>query len=145
MKLPSIFNFTGLMISETYINEVLEVNEEIREFGLELTAKDVTQIINARNKVLYNYGRVELSYDVTKKIIKEFGSSFFVNNENYISIFNEMNELFYYIKNETEDKIGDDNLIYIMKDLFDHSCGGSVELLMSNLEEFARNFRKKLE
>ena len=32
-------------------------------------------------------------------------------------------------ENETGDKIGDDDLIHIMRDYFDNRCFGSIELL----------------
>lgn len=144
MSLPSIFNFTELMMGETYINELLETNKETKEYGLALTIEDVKQIINVRNKILNNYGRVELSFDVTKKIIEEFSPSAFIDDKNFVSTINELLESFYYLKNETEDKIGDKELIHLMKGLFENSCEGSIELLNSSLQEFSRKFREKL-
>lgn len=145
MNLPNIFNFEQTMLSEVYINELLQTNEETKKYGLELTLEDSLQIINTRNKVLKNYGRIELSFEVTKKLIEGFASSAFINDKNYVEILNELQETFYYLKNETEDKLGDDILIELMKDLFENSCEGSIELLNSNLEGVSRNFRKKLE
>lgn len=145
MDLISILNFGPSMLDETNINELLEVNEEIKKSGIALTLEDAKQIINVRNKVLQGYGRIELSFEVTKKLIKVFGSSTFINDKNYMYILNDMQETFYYLKNETEDRLGDDKLIELMKDLFENYCEGSVELLNSHLEEFSRNFRKKLE
>lgn len=145
MSLPNIFNFEQTMLSKANINELLETNKEIKKNGLMLNLEDVKQLINVRDKVLNSYGRVELSFQVTKKLIKVFSSSAFVNDENYVWILNDLQETFYYLKNETEDKISDDKLIELMKDLFENSCEGSIELLNSNLEEFSRNFRKKLE
>lgn len=143
MNLPNIFNFEQVILSEVYINELLQVNEETKKNGLVLTFQDVKQIINVRNKVLKNYGRIELSFEVTKNLIKAFSSSAFINDNNYMCIINDLQETFYYLKNETEDKLGDNKLIELMKDLFENSCEGSVELLNSYLEEFSRNFRKK--
>lgn len=145
MNLPNIFSFEETRLSKLYINELLQTNEETKKYGLLLTLEDVKQIINVRNKVLENYGRIELSFEVIKRIIKVFSSSAFINDKNYVWILNELQEAFYYLKNETEDRIGDDKLIELMKDLFENSCEGSVELLCSRLEEFSRNFRKKLD
>ena len=47
------------------------------------------------------------------------------------------------MKNETEDKIGDDALIRVIKDCFENSCGGSIEVLKGKLQIFADDFRKK--
>lgn len=145
MNLINIFSLEQSTLKEAYINELLELNEESKKNALMLTLEDVKQIIKVRNKVLKSYGRIELSFEVTKKLIKTFSSSAFINDKNYLCILSDIQETFYYLKNETEDKIGDDKLIELMRDLFENYCEGSVELLNSNLEEFSRNFRKKLE
>jgi len=47
------------------------------------------------------------------------------------------------MKNETEDSIGDDELISLMQESFNHSCEGSIELLKNReLALFARNMRR---
>ncbi|MBC2582093.1 DUF6323 family protein [Clostridium sp. DJ247] len=144
MNLIDIFNSGEGSLNELYVNELLQTNEETKKYGLVLTFEDVLQIINVRNKVLKSYGRIELSFQVTKKFIEVFSSSAFINDKNYVRALNEMQEVFYYLKNETEDKLCDDELIELIKDLFENSCEGSVELLYGSLEEFSRNFRKKL-
>lgn len=142
MNFPSIFNFNQSILTEVYTNELLQLNEETKKYGLELTLEDVKQIMNIRNKVLKGYGRVELSFDVTKKLIEAFSASAFVNENNYVSILNDLQELFYYMKNETEDKLSDEKIINLMKEKFEDSCEGSVDLLNSYLEEYSRSFRK---
>lgn len=142
MNLPSIFNFNQSILTEVYANELLQLNEETKKYGLELTLEDVKQVMNARNKVLKGYGRVELSFDVTKILIETFSASAFVNEKNYVSILNDLQELFYYMKNETEDKLSDEKIIKLMKEKFEDSCEGSIDLLNSCLEEYSRSFRK---
>lgn len=142
MNLPSIFNFNQSILTEVYANDLLQLNEETKKYGLELTLEDVKQVMNARNKVLKGYGRVELSFDVTKKLIETFSVSAFVNEKNYVSILNDLQELFYYMKNETEDKLSDEKIIKLMKEKFEDSCEGSIDLLNSCLEEYSRSFRK---
>lgn len=56
----------------------------------------------------------------------------------------ELHEIFYYLRNETEDKIGDVKLIHMMKDYFDGPCASSLEILRSKMEEFAENFRRDM-
>ena len=57
------------------------------------------------------------------------------------SSLNELHEIFYYLRNETEDRIGDSKFIHMIKVYFDQDCAGSLELLKSKLEEFAEKFR----
>lgn len=142
MNLPNIFNFNQSILTEVYANDLLQLNEETKKYGLELTLEDVKQVMNARNKVLKGYGRVELSFDVTKNLVKTFSTSAFVNEKNYVSILNDLQELFYYMKNETEDKLSDEKIIKLMKEKFEDSCEGSIDLLNSCLEEYSRSFRK---
>lgn len=145
MNLPNIFNFDLTRLSESYANELLKINEQINEQGLGITLEDAKQIINTRDKVLNNYGRVELSLQATEKIMKLFSYSSFINQNNYVGSINDLQETFYYLRNETKDKISDDELIELMKDLFENSCEGSIELLNSLLEEFFIKYRKTLE
>lgn len=143
MLLPMVLNSIHPLLRETYIGELLKSNERTKEYGLVLTAEEVQHIIEVRNHVLNSYGRVELGLEVTKELIDNFCTSAFVNRENYVPTLNELHETFYYLKNETEDRIADDKLIRMMKDYFENSCGGSIDLLKSTLEVFAEDFRRK--
>lgn len=141
MNLPDFFNPQKLSISQRNINEILSLNKEIQKDSLTLTEDDAKAILKTRDRLLNNLGRVDINLDTTKKIILSFSSSAFINDENYLFILNDLQEAFYYIKNETEDAIGDDKIIGLMKDTFENQCEGSIELLNVNLEKFARNFR----
>jgi len=133
------------MLEKRYIGELLEINKRTKEYGLVLTAEDAKGLIEVRNAALRNFGRVELGIDVTKRLIETFSTSSFINEENYVSTLNELQEIFYYLKNETEDRIADDKLIAIIKDHLENNCKGSVELLKSALEAYARDFRRNLQ
>ncbi|MEN6327168.1 MAG: DUF6323 family protein, partial [Syntrophomonas sp.] len=67
--------------------------------------------------------------DSLKKIISIFSSSPYINSSDYASLLNELVDIFYSTKNATSDGISDDELINIMKELFDGPSGGSLELL----------------
>ncbi|MBH8609160.1 DUF6323 family protein [Thermoactinomyces sp. CICC 10521] len=143
MYLSRIFNAINISVQEKYMTEILELNEKTKEFGLILTPDEVKNMMVARNKVLRDYGRVELGIEVTKELIEVFSESPYIHEDNYAATLTELHEIFYYLRNETEDKIGDFKLISMMKEMFDGECAGSVELLKSRLEEFAENFRSE--
>ncbi|WP_425446511.1 DUF6323 family protein [Dethiothermospora halolimnae] len=143
MSLPIIFNSKA--IKESYVTELLKSNKKIKKYGLTLTSKEVSKIVEVRNDILENYDRVELGIQVTKKLIEDFSSSSYVDENDYIFVLNELQEIFYYLKNETEDRIGDIQLIDIIRKCFENECGGSVELLKSKLQEFVKEFRRKIE
>ncbi|GIN73300.1 hypothetical protein J14TS2_37750 [Bacillus sp. J14TS2] len=140
---PKMLYALNSSMLDKYTDEIVEVNQKTKEFGLELTRDEIKNIIVARNQVLHSYGRVELSVDVTKELAAVFCASPHVDNKNYVSTLYELQEIFYYLKNETEDKIGDSPLIAVMKNYFDDVCNGSLELLKSKLEEFAERFRNE--
>lgn len=144
MLLPMVLNSISPSLKETYINELMKSSEELKRLGLTLTEEGAASIIEARSNALYSLGRVELGIEVTRKLIEYFSSSLFINDENFISIMNELHEIFYYFKNETEDRIADDKMIGIMRDRFENACGGSIELLKGTLEVFAADFRRGL-
>ncbi|MBO0996019.1 DUF6323 family protein [Bacillus sp. SD088] len=140
---PKMLHVLNSSMLDKYTDEIVKVNQKTKEFGLELTRDEIKNIIVARNQVLHSYGRVELSVDVTKELAEVFCSSPYVDNKNYVFTLYELQETFYYLKNETEDKIGDSPLIAVMKNYFDDVCNGSLELLKSKLEEFAERFRNE--
>ena len=143
MLLPMVLNLINPLMKEMHIGELLKTNEKTKDYGLVLTAEEAKNIIEVRNNVLHSVGRVELGLEVTKELIENFYTSGYLNEENYVPVLNELQEMFYYFKNETLDKISDQKLIGIMKEYFEKSCGGSIELLKSTLEVFAEDFRRK--
>ncbi|BCG58764.1 DUF6323 family protein [Paenibacillus sp. URB8-2] len=145
MYFPRIFNSLNVSMQVQYMTELLELNEKTKEYGLVLTPKDVELMMAARNEVLHSYGRVELSIEVTKALIEVFSASSFIQQENYADTLNELHEIFYDLKNETEDRISDMKLLHRMKEMFEEDCEGSLGLLKSRLEEYAEEFRRELQ
>jgi len=144
MYLPRIFNSLNLSTEERYRAEPLELNEKTKKFGLVLTPQDIELMMAVRTQALNSYGRVELNIEVTNGIIELFSSSSFIDQENYTETLNELYEIFHYLKNETEDRISDRQLLHKMKELFEEDCEGALELLKSRLEEYAEKFRSEL-
>jgi hypothetical protein len=144
MYLSRIFNSLNVSMQEQYMTELLELNEKTKDYGLVLSLEDIQMMMAARSQVLYSYGRVELSIEVTKELIEIFSTSSFIQQDSYVDTLNELHELFYYIKNETEDRINDMKLLHRMKEVFEEDCEGSMDLLKSRLEEYSEKFRRLL-
>ncbi len=144
MYVSRIFNSLQESVQEQYRMELLELNERTKEYGLMLTPQDVDRLLAARTEVLYSYGRVELSMEVTKELIDVFSTSPFIEQETYADTMNELHEIFYDLKNETEDRIGDRQLLHRMKEWFDADCEGSLDLLKGKLDQYAEKFRREL-
>jgi hypothetical protein len=120
MLLPMALNSMYLAQKEQQINEILQLNDQSGKYGLTLTG-----------------------IEVSKNIISSFSNSSFIMPDAYTATLHELHEIFYHMKNETQDKIGDEALIKLIKDYFETSCGGSLEQLKGMLQIFADDFRKK--
>lgn len=124
--------------------EILRTNLQSQQYGLELTPLQAMELLQTRNRALKSHGRVEIGIEVIKKIAAAFCSSPHIHPHEYASTLNELLEIFYYMKNETEDSLGDDELITLMRELFDNQSRGAVELLRDrDLELYARELRSK--
>ena len=64
-----------------------------------------------------------------KKLIHSFSGSPYINAENYEETLHRLIDIFYSFKSETWESVSDNQLIEFMKDAFDGSCRGSLELL----------------
>ena len=68
-----------------------------------------------------------------------FCDSPFLTRDNYAQTLAELQDAFYYFKNESEDRISDDELVELMRDVFNGRAQGSMEhLIGTSLEELCR-------
>ncbi len=137
-----LINFQSSEISKLAVQEILGCNDLSSKFGLILTGKEATELVQTRTESLRANGRIEFGGGVIEKIIYEFVDSPYINKENYVVTLNELLEIFYYYKNETLDTISDDDLIHYMKKSFNGICQGSLDILSDReLYKFARKIR----
>ncbi|MBY7141968.1 hypothetical protein KFZ56_02470 [Virgibacillus sp. NKC19-3] len=141
MNLFDMLNSHQLSQPSNTVMELVHLNEKTKERDLVLTPDDAKTLMLSRNKILRDHARVELSIGVLKELIEVFSASPYMNRDHYVDTLNDLQEIFYYLRNETEDKIGDAKLIQQMNDYYNGPCGGSIELLRSKMEELAEKFR----
>lgn len=124
--------------------EILSTNDKSRQYGLELTPLQAMELLQTRHRALKSQGRVELGIEVIKKIIAAFCSSPYIHPHEYAATIGELLDIFYYMKNETRDLMSDDELITMMRELFDNQSHGSLELLRDrDLDHYARQLRSR--
>ncbi|ACL76572.1 DUF6323 family protein [Ruminiclostridium cellulolyticum] len=127
---------------ESEINQIEKCNEFSSKFSLVLTNVQIQTLSEERYKTLKRYGRVELGKGILDKLIYEFCDSPFIWQENYMDTLSELQDIFYYFKNESLDEFTDDELIRYMKKSFDNQCQGSIEYLReTSLEDVCRSIR----
>lgn len=120
-------------------SEIAVCEELNRFYGLTLTEGDITDLVEQRGRVLKATGRVEFGGGILPKLIRAFCSSPYVDRYNYAAILSELQEAFYYFKNESQDRFSDDDLIHFMVQVFNGEAAGAPELLTAiSLEELCR-------
>ena len=108
-------------------------------YGLTLTEAEITELVELRGQSLQNTGRVEFGGGILPKLIRAFCKSSYVDAYNYTTTLAELQDAFYYFKNESEDRFSDDELIEFMEKVFNGQAHGSAEVLTTiSLEELCR-------
>jgi len=137
-----LINAFSSMLEKKAVDEIVKCNEFTVNYGLILSKQDAIELVETRTNALKDNRRIEFGRGVIDKIIKEFCDSPYISQSNYAETLHALIEMFYYYKNETLDKLSDDELIKFMKNAFDGRCFGSLELLeCRELENLARNIR----
>jgi hypothetical protein len=125
-------------------DKLLFYNDESIKYGLMLTKEQAIRLLEAKDEELRYHGRLEFGEGIIGKLIKAFCDSPYMNKQNYSETLERLLEIFYYYKNETDEKLSDNELIDYMKTFFNGSCEGSLELLESReLDSLARALRRK--
>lgn len=108
-------------------------------YGLALTEGDITELVELRGQALRSTGRVEFGGGILPKLIRAFCKSPYVDPYNYAATLGDLQDAFYYFKNESEDRFSDDELIEFMAEVFNGAAAGSTEVLAAiSLEELCR-------
>ena len=121
-------------------NDLLKINDESSAYGLILTPQDVEEIIKSRGYSLKNYGRIDLNMDVTKKLINKIYTSQYTDKDDYVEIINDLQDIFYYLKNETLDEISDNEIIDIIVEFYEKTSG-RIENIQNLSEKFALEYK----
>lgn len=133
-----ITRYDFIISKQSYV-EIQMCNKDTLEYGVKLSDEDIKTIIKTRSEALSSNGRVEFGGGIIKKIITAFCDSPHISQYNYAETINDLIETFYYYKNETLEKISDDELINLMKEYFNNECEGSIELLRDKYLDGAAN------
>ena len=110
-----------------------------RFYGLTLSEADITELVELRGEALRNTGRVEFGGGVLPKLIRAFCKSPYIDSYNYATTLGDLQDAFYYFKNESHDLFSDDDLIEFMEKVFNGQAHGSTDVLTTiSLEQLCR-------
>lgn len=127
-------------------DEIRRCNALNQLYGLTLTESDITELVELRGQALKNTGRVEFGGGILPKLIRAFCKSPYVDPFNYAAVLGDLQDAFYYFKNESDDRFSDDDLIEFMEKVFNGKAEGSTELLCTiSLEDLCRWARNGFE
>lgn len=124
------------------LQRVLDCNSKTAKFGLSLTEEAAKQLMLSRKDSLTDSQRVEFGEGILPKIIHYFCDSQYINQDNYVSTLEQLQEIFYQYKNETQDELTDDELLEFMRRQYEEVCYGDLDYLSTTcLERFAKAVR----
>lgn len=124
------------------LQELRECNRITEKFGLTLAEEQIQRLVNERFDALRANGRIEFGEGILKKLVYAFCSSPYLAQPDYEDTIAELQEIFYYFKNECDDRLSDDELLAFMKQTFDGKAQGSLDYLAeTSLEELCRDAR----
>ena len=120
--------------------EEIRCCEALNQFyGLSLTETDITELVELRGQALKQTGRVEFGGGILPKLIRAFCSSPYVDKQTYAATLADLQDAFYYFKNESNDLFSDDELIEFMETVFNGIAHGSTDVLTTiSLEQLCR-------
>lgn len=127
-------------IAERQVTDsILQCNEVTEKYGLSLTQQQASALAKTRMTSLKETGRIEFGNGITDKLIMAVCDSPYITQENYEETLHELISLFYNLKNDTWDRVSDNDLIDFIRTAFNGICRGSLDLLAGKSLQLARH------
>lgn len=131
------FDETALRVHLTAAAEELaQSNRVSQKFGLVLSPTQADMLAQRQTLALRETGRIEFGGGILKKLALAFCDSPFIQPEDWADTLARLQTTFYELKNETKDRLGDDDLIFRMAVRFNGTAGGSLDALESTPPEW---------
>lgn len=105
-----------------------------------ITEETALSLIEHKNDILKQTGRIELSFSALNLIVKTFINSAYIDQHSFKETIYVITEIFYTLKNDTDDMVNDKTLIKLLFDLFENSCKGEIELMHREVAELKEYF-----
>lgn len=113
--------------------ELLALGKVTKPFGLYLTEEEAREVAVQHREALKKARRVEFDNGPAELLARTFCFSIHLSREEWAGAFETLTELFYLAKNETWDRVGDEELVKLLFEAFEGGCNGSFELLESEM------------
>ncbi|MEG2634073.1 MAG: DUF6323 family protein [Oscillospiraceae bacterium] len=122
------------------VRELRECSDLTARFGLCLSEEQIQNVVAHRFEALKNTGRIEFGEGILKKLVYAFCDSPYITQKNFAETLIDLQDAFYYFKNQSDNSITDDELIDYMELAFNENAQGSTEYLLgTSLEDLCRD------
>lgn len=120
-------------------DKILLCNENTKKYGLFLTERQALALSQTRTASLKENKRIEFGNGIVDKLIMAVCDSPYITQEIYEDTLHELINLFYDLKNNTWDRVSDNDLIDFIKTAFNGCCHGSMDLLIEKSMQLAEH------
>lgn len=131
--------------------QLLVLNDDLADFNLYLSPTDAKSLLTAQKTALKDSGRIDFNGGILAKLLLAFASSPYLQQATLRQDIAQLTEIFYRFKNATSDQADDDDLLLIMRRLFDESggsferlCDQELSLLTLTPENFAKLYQENV-
>ena len=109
--------------------QLADCNAALAPFGMALTAEQLQMLLARRADALQETQRVEFGHGILSALTEAFAGSPYLASEGLDATLAELQDIFYRLKEESEERVPDSDLLDALRFLFDNDAAGSLELL----------------
>lgn len=128
-----MFNIININNKKQELDNILGCNNITNKNNLNLTYNEALKLIENKNKLLKDLGKVEINISMTQNIIYKFYDSMYIDKENYFEMISSLVEIFYFYQFELSSFLSDEEILNYMYWEFNNDCNGSLSLLKDKL------------
>ena len=128
-----MFNIININNKKQELDNILRCNNITNKNNLNLTYNEALKLIENKNKLLKNLGKIEINISTTQNIIYKFYDSMYIDKENYFEMISSLVEIFYFYQFELSSFLSDEEILNYMYWEFNNDCNGSLSLLKDKL------------
>ncbi|MDO4377889.1 MAG: DUF6323 family protein [Erysipelotrichia bacterium] len=125
------------------LNDLLLMDDRylIEKYRNYLSKQELRQLLIVNRQYLNDYGRLEINQHSFDRILEEFCELSDFSKDD----FEELLELFYYLRDDMSENISDEQIIILMKKIYVGKCFGSIEILRTEMLELLDRIRFSVE
>ena len=128
--MDTLFELTPLRVEAVQLTRQMEAcNRMSRHYGLSLGYSQMQELEERRYRALADYGRIEFGEGILQALVQMFCDSPYLTQENYAAVLAELQDIFYYFKSESMDSLTDEELLEVIRTLFNGKAQGSTACL----------------